>query len=294
MTGRDLPGLPGLPGARSADGPLAGARVLVPRATPGPDPLVIALHAAGAQAQVVPLIRTVAPADPTELDDALLAVQAGYYGWVALTSAAAVPVLVERADQHGSPLADLVADAQVAAVGGSTARALREAGVRVDLVPTGQSSATTLLRVWPPVAGQPEPHRVLAPLGDLAADTLPDGLRRHGWQVDQVTAYRTVPGPVPAGQVRSDWAAGALDAVLLTSGSAARNLVDLLGPVPEGTLVCCIGTSTAAEATRAGLPVHAVADLQSPSGLVQALVDTLRAGPTDPPGADPTTTTRPL
>jgi uroporphyrinogen-III synthase/uroporphyrinogen III methyltransferase/synthase len=45
--------------------PLAGLRVLVPRATEGPDPLVIALHAAGAEPVVVPLIQTVPPEDPT-------------------------------------------------------------------------------------------------------------------------------------------------------------------------------------------------------------------------------------
>ncbi|WP_169166784.1 uroporphyrinogen-III synthase [Cellulomonas taurus] len=256
-------------------GPLTGLRVLVPRETEGPDPLVIALLAAGAEPVVVPLIQTVPPEDPTELDDTLLAVQAGYYGWVGVTSAAAVPVLEDRAEETGTPLVDLLADVRVAAVGGSTARALRSVGVRVDVVPTGQSSARTLLRAWPPVDSQPEPRRVLLPLGDLAADTLAEGLRSHGWAVDVVTTYRTVPGPMPEPETRQEWAAGAIDAVLLTSGSTARNLVDLLGPVPDGVHLICIGDSTAAEALRAGLRVSAVAVEQSPSGLVAALIATV-------------------
>lgn len=266
------------PGTR----PLDGARVLVPRATEGPDPLIIALHAAGAEPLVVPLIQTVPPEDPTELDDALLALEVGYYGWVAVTSAAAVPVLVDRAEETDHTLPALLADVRVAAVGGSTARALREAGVRVDLVPPRQSSATTLLAVWPPVDSDPGPTRVLAPLGDLASDTLAEGLRTYGWDVDVVTTYRTVPGPAPDPAVRAAWAAGEVDAVLLTSGSTARNLVAMLGPAPAGTLVCCIGSSTAAEAVRAGLTVAAVADEQTPAGLVAALARA-RASAAHPP-----------
>ncbi|MEV7974103.1 uroporphyrinogen-III synthase [Cellulomonas sp. NPDC089187] len=256
-------------------GPLTGLRVLVPRATEGPDPLLIALLAAGATPQVVPLIQTVPPEDPTELDDTLLAVQAGYYGWVGITSAAAVPVLADRAEETGLDLPELLSAVRVAAVGGTTARALRSAGVRVDVVPTGQSSARTLLRVWPPVDSQPEPRRVLLPLGDLAADTLAEGLRGHGWAVDVVTTYRTVPGPMPEPETRTTWADGGFDAVLLTSGSTARNLVDLLGAPAADTRIVCIGDSTAAEATRVGLPVTAIATEQSPSGLVTALIDAL-------------------
>jgi uroporphyrinogen-III synthase/uroporphyrinogen III methyltransferase/synthase len=250
-------------------GPLAGRTVLVPRATEGLDPLVIALHAAGADPLVVPLIQTVPPFDPTELDDALLALEVGYYGWVAVTSAAAVPVLEDRAEETGHTLAGLLDGVRVAAVGGSTARALREAGVRVDLVPTGRSSAVALLAAWPP-AGE-EPARVLLPLGDLAAPTMAEGLAARGWPVDVVVTYRTVPGPAPEPEVRDAYAAGRVGAVLLTSGSTARNLLSMLGAPPAGTLVCCIGESTAAEARRAGLPVHAVADDQTPGGLVAAL-----------------------
>ncbi|RMI03374.1 uroporphyrinogen-III synthase [Cellulomonas triticagri] len=255
--------------------PLAGLTVLVPRETPGPDPLVIALTAAGAQPQVVPLIQTVPPHDPTELDDALLALEVGYYGWVAVTSAAAVPVLVDRADETGHTLAGLLDGVRVAAVGGSTARALREAGVEVDLVPTGRSSAATLLAAWPP-AGE-DPARVLLPLGDLAAPTLAEGLTAHGWPVDVVVAYQTVPGPAPEPEERAAWAAGGTDAVLLTSGSTARNLLTMLGAPPARTLVCCIGGSTAAEARRLGLRVDAVAEDQTPGGLVAALTAAVTA-----------------
>jgi uroporphyrinogen-III synthase/uroporphyrinogen III methyltransferase/synthase len=267
--------LDGLPDAHPA-GPLTGVTVLVPRETTGPDPLVIALHAAGAQPLVVPLIQTVPPLDPTELDDSLLALEVGYYGWVAVTSAAAVPVLVDRAEETGHTLPELLDGVRVAAVGGTTARALREAGVPVDLVPRGRSSAATLLAAWPP-AGE-DPGRVLLPLGDLAAPTLAEGLEAHGWPVDVVVTYRTVPGPAPEPETRAAWAGGQVHAALLTSGSTARNLLSMLGAPPAGTLLCCIGESTAAEARRAGLTVAAVADDQTPGGLVAALAAAVAAG----------------
>ncbi len=285
--------------------PLAGVRVLVPRATEGPDPLVIALTAAGATPVVVPLIQTVPPEDPTEIDDTLLALDSGYYTWLAVTSSATVSVLVDRADEVDLSLSAALAGTRVAAVGPSTARALREAGVEVDLVPARASSAEALVAAWPahpgpapsahdaPAAG-PTPARVLLPLGDLAVPTLADGLRARGWTVDQVVAYRTVPGPAPDATTRADWQRGGLDAVVLTSGSTARHLLEMLGAVPPGTLVCCIGPSTAAEARRLGLDVAAVATEQTPAGLVQALTAALahpgRAtepttdAPTDPTG----------
>lgn len=314
-------------------GPLTGTRVLVPRADDGADPLVIALRAAGAEPVPVALIQTVPPEDPTDLDDLLLALGSGWYTWLAITSAAAVPVLVDRAEEVGTPLAELVRGTRVAAVGPATARALRAEGVEVDLVPSGPSSAATLLAVWPALppaaAGTPapdpsalpsprpspddavpahdpepdhehDPGRVLVPHADLAAPTLTTGLRARGWEVDDVVAYRTVRGPDPDPGVHADWTAGRVDAVLLTSGSTARNLLDLLGEPPAGTLVCCIGPSTAAEAARVGLRVDAVAEEQTPTGLVAALVRARTAagratdpGPGSGPGPGPTAADEP-
>ncbi|NNH08909.1 uroporphyrinogen-III synthase, partial [Cellulomonas fimi] len=132
MSATDVPSTP----------PLAGRRVLVPRPAAGVSPAAVALAAAGAEAVVVPLVQTVPPEDPGALDDVLLALGAGWYRWLVLTSQAAVPVLEERAARAGRTLAGLVADAgvQVAAVGPGTARALREAGVPPSLVPRGEST----------------------------------------------------------------------------------------------------------------------------------------------------------
>jgi uroporphyrinogen-III synthase len=254
--------------------PLDGWRVLVPRPVAGTSPAVVALAAAGASAEVVPLIATVPPQDTGPLDDVLLALGAGWYRWLVLTSAAAVPVLVERATHAGRTLAELVAHVSVAAVGPGTARALRDVGVAVDLTPPPPSTAQSLVRAWP--AQPADRARILFPRGDLAAPALADGLRAHGWQVDDVVAYRTVPADPPPADVREAWAEGRIGAALLTSASTVRELVAQLGAPPSGTLLVAIGPTTAAEAHRLSLPLAATATTQTMAGLVEALTDAIQ------------------
>ncbi|TQL02433.1 uroporphyrinogen-III synthase [Cellulomonas sp. SLBN-39] len=275
-----------------------------PRAVPGgavpagwgaASPAVVALGAVGAVPVVVPLVRTVPAQDPTPLDDALLALGAGWYEWLAVTSQAAVAVLAQRAAHADEPLAAIVrrGGAQVAAVGPGTRRALEALDVPVALVPPVRSTAADLVAAFPapgtarapeppagsaftrgpwPAAPTPTTGRVLVPRGDLAAPTLTDGLAAAGWQVDDVVAYRTVPAEPPPPDVATAWADGTIRAVLLTSASSVRSLVDHLGPPPASTLVVVIGPSTAVQARRSGLRVDAVAREQSLAGLVTALV----------------------
>lgn len=259
-------------------------------------PAVVALGAVGAVPVVVPLVRTVPAQDPTPLDDALLALGAGWYEWLAVTSQAAVAVLAQRAAHADEPLAAIVrrGGAQVAAVGPGTRRALEALDVPVTLVPPVRSTAADLVAAfpapgtarapepaagaaftrgpWPATPAPPATGRVLVPRGDLAAPTLTEGLAAAGWQVDDVVAYRTVPAGPPPPEVAAAWADGTIRAVLLTSASSVRSLVDHLGPPPASTLVVVIGPSTAVQARRSGLRVDAVAREQSLAGLVTALV----------------------
>jgi len=262
------------PDAAPPTGPLTGWRVLVPRPTAGVSPAVVALAAVGAVADVVPLIATVPPQDTAPLDDTLLALGAGWYRWLAVTSAAAVPILEQRAAAAGRTLADVVrdGDARVAAVGPGTARALEAAGLGVSLT-ARPSTAAQLVAQWPstPASSDDRPPRVLFPRGDLAAPTLADGLRTRGWQVDDVVAYRTVPADPPPQEIVDAWRDGTIRAALLTSASTVRELVTRLGAPPSGTLLVAIGPTTAAEAHQHGLTLAATATEQTMTGLVSAL-----------------------
>ena len=91
-------------------------------------------------------------------------------------------------------------------------------------------------------------------------------------------AYRTIGVPVDP-RVVADVAAGGVRALLVTSGSVAQQVQDQLGPVPEQTLIACIGPRTAKDAAAVGLRVDVIADERSTESLIEALV--LAAHPAD-------------
>jgi uroporphyrinogen-III synthase len=90
--------------------------------------------------------------------------------------------------------------------------------------------------------------------------------------VADVSAYRTVGVPI-AEHVAADVASGRIGAVLVTSGSVARQVATQLSPLPAGTIVACIGPRTAFDARAAGLTVDVIAESRSADALVDALVE---------------------
>src|SRR5690606_31606298 len=90
-----------------------------------------------------------------------------------------------------------------------------------------------------------------------------------------VSAYRTVGVPVDS-EVAAAVASGEITAILVSSGSVARQIAQQLAPVPRETVVACIGPRTAYDARAAGLTVDVIAEQRSADSLVQALVEHAR------------------
>lgn len=283
---------------------LAGLHVLIPRAPGRGAGLARLIEAAGGVPVVAPLIsrQTIDDTERAALDDAMAGLRDGTFAWVAVTSVNAVDELVASAervetsptshpagpdDASSSPLGRLAAAARWAVVGPATARALAAHGITADLV-APQNSATGMLAVWPAADAEPgrpaaaadattSPHaprtphpRVLLPLGDLARPTLERGLTALGYTPVRVTAYRTVSHPAPA-DVVARWRAGGFDAVVLTSGSVAREVAAQLGARPD-VLAVAIGEPTQEAALAVGQPVAAVADAATDDALFAALL----------------------
>ncbi len=170
----------------------------------------------------------------------------------------------------GLPDARALGGVAVAAIGPGTAAALADGNVRADLVPE-RYVAEGLLEAFPapPDGG----GRVLLARAAVARDTLPEGLRAAGWDVDVVEAYRTVPAtPDPAALD----AAAAADIVTFTSSSTVTRFLEVAGPDRVPPLVACIGPVTSATAQDAGLTVDVEATDHTVPGLVAALVEHLR------------------
>ena len=253
--------------------PLFGWNILVPRTKEQSGSTIARLASYGATAQVVPTISVEPPRTPQQMERAIKGLVTGRYEWIGFTSVNAVKAVREKFEEFGLD-ARAFAGLKIAAVGGVTAAALRKWGLEPDLVPSGEQSAQGLLESWPPFDELLDPiNRVFLPRADIATDTLVAGLQGMGWEVDDVTAYRTVRAAPPAAPVREAIKGGQFVAVVFTSSSTVRNLVGIAGKPHPSTVIACIGPATAKTAEEHGLRVDVLAPEASAEALVDALAD---------------------
>jgi uroporphyrinogen III methyltransferase/synthase len=253
--------------------PLFGWRVLVPRTKDQAGPLVSRLRGFGAVPEEVPTISVEAPRNPQQMDKAVRGLVEGRYEWIAFTSVNAVKAVREKFEDYGLD-ARAFSGLKIAAVGDKTAQAVADWGLRADLVPSGEQSAAGLLAEWPEYDELLDPiNRVFLPRADIATETLVAGLIDLGWEVDDVTAYRTVRATPPPASTRDAIKTGKFDAVVFTSSSTVRNLVGIAGKPHPSTVIAVIGPATAKTAEEHGLRVDVLAPKPDVDELVDALAD---------------------
>jgi uroporphyrinogen III methyltransferase/synthase len=252
--------------------PLAGLRVAVTRPAEQDPGWLVALRAAGALPESIPLVRVEPLAAPAELDAGLA--RLAEYDAVLLTSANAARALAARAAALGVRLAGVPA----LCVGPATAAAAAKAGLAATTPrPDGDAEALlAALRAKGPLAGR----RYLLPRGERARDVLPEGLRAEGARVDAPVAYRTLLLSEGARALRECLVRGALDALTFASPSAVRSFAACLDPAARAAcrsaLVAAVGPATAAALREAGIPPDAVAARPGADGLIEALAAAVR------------------
>jgi uroporphyrinogen III methyltransferase / synthase len=256
---------------------LYGWRVLVPRTKDQAGAMSARLAVHGATAEEVPTIAVEPPRSPTQMERAVKGLVDGRYQWVVFTSTNAVRAIWEKFAEFGLD-ARAFSGVKIACVGAATADKVRSFGINPELVPSideaQESSSEGLLSIFPPHDDVLDPvDRVLLPRADIATETLAAGLRDRGWEIDDVTAYRTVRAAPPPAPIREAIKTGGFDAVCFTSSSTVRNLVGIAGKPHARTIVACIGPQTAETAREFGLRV----DVQPTEARVPALVDALAA-----------------
>ncbi len=253
--------------------PLFGWRVLVPRTKEQAGTLSSRLRGFGAVPEEVPTISVEPPRNPQQMDKAVRGLVEGRYEWIAFTSVNAVRAVREKFEEYGLD-ARAFSGLKIAAVGEKTSAALRDWGLNADLVPSGEQSARGLVEDWPPFDDVLDPiNRVFLPRADIATETLVAGLVELGWEVDDVTAYRTVRAAPPPAPVREAIKTGKFDAVVFTSSSTVRNLVGIAGKPHASTIIAVIGPATAKTAEEHGLRVDVMAPQPSVEDLADALAD---------------------
>lgn len=253
--------------------PLFGWRILVPRTREQAGSLSASLRNFGGVPEEVPTISVEPPRNPLQMDKAVRGLVEGRYEWIVFTSVNAVKAVREKFDEYGLD-ARAFSGLKIAAVGDKTAESIAAWGIRADLVPSGEQSARGLLEDWPPFDELLDPiNRVFLPRADIATETLVAGLHELGWEVDDVTAYRTVRAAPPPAPTRDAIKTGKFDAVVFTSSSTVRNLVGIAGKPHTSTIIAAIGPATAKTCEEHGLRVDVMAPKPSVELLAEALAD---------------------
>jgi uroporphyrinogen-III synthase len=257
--------------------PLQGKRIVVTRPEAQAGGLAARLRELGAEPIACPAIAIAPPADYAPLDAAIARLEA--YDRLIVTSANGVRALLGRMAELGRDIAPLRRLA-IGAIGPATARALEEHGLQAGFVPTAYVAEAILDEIGD-VAGQ----RILLPRADIAREALAVGLGAKGAFVDEIAAYRTVPG-AGARELVAQLQRHEIDAITFTSSSTVRYLLDGLEAAGleratardllQRSAIACIGPITAATARAEGLRVDAEAREYTGDGLAAALVDWFR------------------
>ncbi len=254
--------------------PLFGKRILVTRPREQAHELVERLEAMGADAVVSPMIRIAPPSDMGPLDE--VCARAGGFDWIIFASVNAVESFMGRLLAGPGDLRSL-GGVRIGAVGSSTGERLARYGIKVDLVPHDYHAEAILpaLAARGDVAGL----RVLLPRADIGREVIAEELRRHGAEVTEVVAYRTLvaeaerEGEPDIYRMLLD---RRIDVVTFTSASAVRSFVQVLGaePAPDllrTTLVASIGPVTAEAAAQYGIETNIMPATYTVGALVDAI-----------------------
>jgi uroporphyrinogen III methyltransferase/synthase len=254
--------------AWSEQRPLHGKRVLVTRPREQAGDPALRLEALGAIPLLMPVVAIGPPLDWGPVDAAID--QLGRYQWLVFTSVNGVTAFLQRLRVRGKDLRAL-GSIRLAAIGPSTAEALRSYHLEPDLVPAEYRSESLAAALKPQVAGL----RILLARADRGRDVLRDELQRVA-RVDQVAVYSQVDldGDTATLELLRQ---GEIDFVLLSSSNIARALARLLDApcrvqLLEGrTRVVSISPVTSAAIGELGWPVAAEARQYTMDGLLQAL-----------------------
>lgn len=251
--------------------PLFDWRVLVPVAIDQGGALSARLTSLGALPEEVPTMSIEPPRTEQRMEKAIRGLVDGRYKWIVFTSPNAVEGIRARFAEYGLD-ARSMSGIEIGAVGPQTAQALANWGIAADLMPDGEQTTSNLAAIFPAFDDMLDPiNRVLVPRAEISTDLLLAGLESLGWEVEDVTAYRTVRAAPPAAETREAIKTGLFDAVVFASSSTVRNLIGIAGKPHASMVVAAIGTATAKTCEEFGLRVDAVAEQPTQDALADAL-----------------------
>ncbi len=261
-----------LPHLKWSDMPLHGKRILITRTRQQASDLALQLEAAGAETILIPMIELAPPTSFCALDAALASIRS--FDWVVFTSANAVQSFDTRAKASGL----MPSPKKIAVIGPATAKAVRQIGLAVDLVPPQFVAESLAEALVPEVQGR----SILLVRAEEARDVLPEALVAAGAQLTIANAYRNLVPRASVAALQTVFARPESfpDAVTFTSSSTATNLFALLDQagmkLPEGIVRASIGPVTSQTLRELGYPATIEAEAATIASLCEALVERFR------------------
>ena len=200
---------------------LNGAHVLVTRPAHQAENLSRLIEERGGVAVRFPTLAIVAVDDDRTIQDTLAHLDR--YQWLVFVSANAVTMHGYYSDDGKM---ERYSSVRIAAIGKTTARALKQAGLPVDLVPESGYDTEALLAM--PQMQQMKGQDCLIVRGEGGREELATQLRSRGANVEYLDVYKRVIPDIDSSQVSLLLAQGKLDVITVTSGEALQNLLIML------------------------------------------------------------------
>ena len=258
------------------DRPLLGKNIVVTRARAQASDLVERLSRLGALCRQCPIIEPAPMDDLSLLDHAIDRLDT--FDWIVFTSVNGVGYFFDRLFEKGRDVRSL-GHLRTAAIGPTTARSLRQYGLRTDVLPKTYQ-AESLIEAFSQFDFKGQ--KVLLPRALKAREILPEELAKMGAEVDVVPAYQTKESSEGVAEVIEDLNNGSIDMITFTSSSTVTNFMSQLPADQASALmakatIACIGPITADTARDLGLTVDLVAADFTIEGLCRAVVTIIRA-----------------
>jgi uroporphyrinogen III methyltransferase/synthase len=256
--------------------PLFSKHVLVTRPAHQAGELLRQLERLGAATSLLPAVEIREPTDFAAVDRALLSLVR--YDWLVFTSVNGVEALIRRLRHLGRDLRAL-GHLKLAAIGPSTADALRGYQLEPDLIPPEFRSESLAEALRDQVTGK----RVLLARADRGRELLYEELAKVA-EVEQIAVYAQVDALTPDAAAWEELRNGNIDYVTLTSSNIARALFRALDAAARQqieagrTQLVTISPVTSAVVREWGLPVAAEAVEYTTAGVIEALVKLAEAG----------------
>jgi uroporphyrinogen-III synthase len=201
--------------------PLAGRGIVITRPAPQAGRLVELVRALGGRPFVCPAIEIRDPPDPAPLHE--LVARLASFDFAVFVS----PSAVVRAMEVITAVGPLPPGLTLAVVGPGSAGELRRYTDAPVLAPTARFDSEGLLEL--PQLRAPRGKRVVIFRGQGGREHLGESLAARGAHVEYAQCYVRAKPELDLTPLIEAWAGGSVNAVIVTSSQALRNLTEMLG-----------------------------------------------------------------